>query len=68
MDNYSQIFKRKSFHILKNTEKLAKEDIEKLEIFIQSVKPLDSRIKTEICMAPESETTCRRGAGYCLLF
>ncbi|NCB94129.1 MAG: nitroreductase [Clostridia bacterium] len=68
MDNYRQIFKRKSFHIFKNTGKLADEDIEKLEIFIQSVEPLDPQIRTKICIVPESETTCRRGAEYCILF
>lgn len=47
MDNYKQIMKRKSFHIFKNTKTLTNGDIEKLEDFIKSVKPLDSEIKTE---------------------
>ena len=62
MDSYKQIFKRKSFHIFKGTERLADADIEKLEIFIQSVKPLDPEIRTKICIVPEAETTCKRCA------
>lgn len=68
MDYYEQIFKRKSFHIFKNTEALADTDIEKLKAFIKSVKPLDSKIRTKICVVPESETTCKRGAEYYILF
>ena len=68
MDNYRQILRRKSFHIFKDIGILTVADIEKLEAFIKSVKPLDSEIKTEICIVPESETTCKRGGEYCILF
>ena len=68
MDYYKQIFKRKSFHIFKGTETLTDIEIQKLEDFIKSVKPLNSDIKTEICIVPESETTCKRGGQYCILF
>ena len=68
MDNYSQIFKRKSFHIFKDTGALTTDDLEKLEAFIRSVKPLNPDIKTEIHIVPESETTCKRGGEYCILF
>lgn len=68
MNNYKQIFKRKSFHIFKNTEMLTDADIEKLEAFIKSVKPLTSEIRTEIFIVPETETTCKRGGEYCILF
>ena len=68
MDYYKQIFKRKSFHIFKGTETLTDIEIQKLEDFIKNVKPLNSDIKTEICIVPESETTCKRGGQYCILF
>ena len=68
MDFYSQIFKRKSFHLFRDTGTLTEEDISKLKVFINSVIPLDSSIKTEITIVPESETTCKRGAEYCILF
>lgn len=68
MDFYSQIFKRKSFHIFRDIGKLSEDDISKLNIFINSVTPLDSSIRTEIRIVPECETTCKRGAEYCILF
>lgn len=68
MDFYSQIFKRKSFHIFRETEKISDEDIKNLEAFIKTVKPLNPCIKTEIRIVPESATTCRRGAEYCVMF
>lgn len=68
MDTYKQIFKRKSFHIFKNTEQLTNEDMERLKAFLGSVKPLDPQIKTKILIVPEKETTCKRGGEYCILF
>lgn len=68
MDNYKQIFRRKSFHIFKNTEPFTNEDMEQLKDFIQSVKPLDPQIKTKILIVSEKETTCKRGGEYCILF
>ena len=68
MDYYKQIFKRKSFHIFKDTDTLTDIELQKLEDFIKTVKPLNSEIKTDICIVPESETTCKRGGQYCILF
>lgn len=68
MDYYKQIFKRKSFHIFKNTGIITDEEIKALETFIKTIKPLNEDIKTEICIVPESETTCKRGGEYCILF
>ena len=68
MDYYKQIFKRKSFHIFKGTGILTDTDIQKCEEFIRTIKPLISEIKTEICIVPENETTCKRGGQYCILF
>ena len=49
-------------------EKPSKENLDKVEAFIKTVKPLYNEIKTEIVIVPESETTCHRGADYCILF
>ena len=68
MDYYKQIFKRKSFHIFKDTESLTDCELDAVKDFIKTVKPLYSDIKTEIQIVPESETTCKRGGQYCILF
>ncbi len=68
MDYYKQIFKRKSFHIFKDTETLTVDEIQELKDFIKTIQPLSAEIKTEICIVPESETTCKRGGQYCILF
>lgn len=68
MNYYELIFKRKSFHIFKNTGSIMPEEMEDLQSFITSVQPLDCDIKTEIKIVPESETTCKRGAEYCIEF
>lgn len=68
MDFYKQIFKRKSFHFFKETEKITEEDLNKIKDFITTLKPLNSNIKTQICIVPESDTTCKRGGEYCILF
>ena len=48
MDYYKQIFKRKSFHVFKDTDTLEQDEIQELKEFIKTVKPLDAEIKTEI--------------------
>lgn len=68
MDYYKQIFKRKSFHIFKDTGVITDDEIQQLNDFINIVKPLNEEIKTEIHIVPESETTCKRGGQYCILF
>ena len=64
MDYYKQIFKRKSFHIFKNTDTLTEGEVQGLKDFIKTTKPLNPEIKTEICIVLESETTCKRGGQY----
>ena len=68
MDYYKQIFKRKSFHLFKDTGTITDAEIKGIEEFIKTVKPLDEEIETKICIVPESETTCKRGGQYCILF
>lgn len=68
MDDYDLIFKRKSFHLFRDAEAISAEDLAALKRFIAAVKPLDDSIRTHVEIVPESETTCRRGAEYCILF
>lgn len=65
---YQEIFKRKSFHFFVGGEKTTEDDLNKINAFIKTVEPLYSDIKTEIKIVPEKETTCHRGADYCVLF
>ncbi len=67
MDYYKQIFKRKSFHIFKDIPKITEDDLAKLEVFCDTIKPLNPQIKTKIQILPESETTCKRGGEYCIM-
>ena len=68
VDYYKEIFKRKSFHFFTGGEKTTEEDIAKINSFIKTVVPLYPDIKTEIVVVKENETTCHRGADYCILF
>ena len=68
MNNYEAIFKRKSFHFFIGGEATTEEDLKLVNNFIKEVKPLYDDIKTEIIVVPEKETTCHRGADYCVLF
>ena len=68
IDFYKQIFKRKSFHFFTGGEKTTEEDIVAIDNFIKTVVPLYPDIKTAIVVVKENETTCHRGADYCILF
>ncbi len=68
IDYYQMLFKRKSFHLFSGTDLISKNVLNELESFISSTKPLDENIRIKIQIVPESETTCTRGAQYCLLF
>ena len=68
-DFYKNIFKRKSFHIFKDTGKISNQELENLKEFINNnIKYLDKDIKVKIEIVPEEDTTCKRGAEYCILF
>ena len=65
---YPEIFKRKSFHFFIGGEPTTEEDVKQINNFIETVEPLYPDIKTEIRIVTEKETTCRRGADYCIIF
>ena len=68
MNYYEQIFKRKSFHLFRETEIISNEELEDIKAFSEGVNPLVSGIKTAVRIVTEQETTCKRGAQYCILF
>lgn len=68
MDYYKQIFRRKSFHHFKGRQTLSIEEMEGVENFIRTVKPLDEGIRVCTRIVPASETVGRRDAEYCILF
>lgn len=69
MNYYDLIFKRKSFHLFKGKEgNISEADLQQLENFTKTAKPLDSEIKTKIRIVKENETTCKRGAEYYIEF
>jgi len=71
MDNnlYDMIFKRKSFHLFRNigNEKISNEEIEDIETYISTLKPLVEDIKVKIKIVKDG-VSCRRGQEYCILF
>ena len=68
MDFYPMIFKRKSFHRFIEPETVTEEELEDLRSFLREITPLYSEIQTEIRIVKEEDTTCKRGAEYCVLF
>ena len=68
IDYYKEIFKRKSFHFFNGGEKTTEEDAVVVNNYVKSIVPLYPDIKTEIVIVKENETTCHRGADYCILF
>lgn len=67
LSNYDMIFKRKSFHLFKETQTIEPVELEKIKERYLTLSPLISDIKTAIQIVPASETTCRRGEEYCIL-
>lgn len=65
---YPMIFKRKSFHIFKETDKITEEELQLIHDKINQLSPLVKEIKTEIRIVPSNETSCKRGQEYCILF
>lgn len=64
---YDMLFKRKSFHIFKETLSLNKEELVQIEEIYNTFQPLIKDIKTAIRIVPAEETTCKRGQEYCIL-
>jgi hypothetical protein len=66
--NRQSLAKRKSFHLFKTNETIKEEELIKIKLFYESISPLIPGIKTRMDIVLEEETTCNRGAEFCLCF
>lgn len=66
---YQMIFKRKSFHLFRDTGDLdiSAAEIQKIYETYSTLVPLYPDIKTAIRILPAGETGCRRGEQYCIM-
>lgn len=64
---YDMIFKRKSFHIFKETGTISNDELNTIESIYKKLQPLYPEIKTMMRIVPADETTCKRGQQYCIL-
>ena len=64
---YQMVFKRKSFHIFKNTLIISEEELAQIETVFLECRPLIPEIKVGMKIVPAAETTCKRGQEYCIL-
>ena len=67
---YDMIFKRKSFHLFKNTgdKKISIEELNKIKNELKKLVPLNENIKIDIKIVRASETSCNKEEEYCILF
>ena len=65
---YNMIFKRKSFHLFRNSgnDRITDEEIKEIEKEFNSFEPLLDNIKIKMKIVKDS-TTCKRGQEYCIL-
>lgn len=64
---YDMIFKRKSFHIFKDTLSISQFELDDIKQNFYTFKPLIEDIKFDMRIVPANETTCKRGQEYCIL-
>ena len=64
---YQMVFKRKSFHIFKNTLIISEEELAQIETAFLECSPLIPEIKVGMKIVPAAATTCKRGQEYCIL-
>lgn len=64
---YDMIFKRKSFHIFKDTLSISQIELEDINQKFYTFKPLIEDIQFDMRIVPANETTCKRGQEYCIL-
>ncbi len=67
---YQSVFKRKSFHLFRGLgeEKLTAAQLEDIQNFWESLKPLCPEIQIAMRILPENQVTNRHGQEYCLAF
>ena len=66
---YEMIFKRKSFHLFRNTgsEKISDLELNDIKKKFKTFKPLIDNIKIDMKIVSHEETSCKRDEEYCLL-
>lgn len=64
---YDMIFKRKSFHLFKETGTISNAELKTIVSIYSKLQPLYLDIKTMMRIVPSEETTCKRGQEYCVL-
>ncbi|MGN0291494.1 MAG: nitroreductase family protein [Lachnospiraceae bacterium] len=64
---YKMIFKRKSFHLFKEIQKIDDSELKDIEEKYKTFMPLVNDIRTDIRIVSAEETTCKRGEEYCIL-
>ena len=64
---YQMIFKRKSFHLFRDTGSISSSELKDIEEKYRKFRPLEKDIKTDIKIVPADMTTCKRGEEYCVL-
>ncbi|MBO4623569.1 MAG: nitroreductase [Bacilli bacterium] len=65
---YSNIFKRKSFHLFRNigNNHLTIDELKEIEDYFYTLTPLEEGIKVKIKIT--KDTSCKRGQEYCIVF
>lgn len=64
---YQMIFKRKSFHLFKDTGHLSDMELVQIEDAFRSCRTLVPEIKVDMMIVPADQTSCKRGKEYCIL-
>ena len=64
---YQMIFKRKSFHLFKDTGHLSDMELVQIEDAFRSCRTLVPEIKVDMMIVPADQTSCKRGQEYCIL-
>lgn len=64
---YQMIFKRKSFHLFKDTGHISDEELAQIEEVFHACRPLCPEIQVGMKIVPAERTTCKRGQEYCIL-
>ena len=65
---YSNIFKRKSFHLFRNigNNHLTTNELQEIEDYFYTLTPLEEGIRVKIKIT--KDTSCKRGQEYCIVF
>lgn len=63
---YDMIFKRKSFHVFRDTGQLSAQELQDIHAQMRALTPLVGQIRTTYRIVPRGQTTCGRGE-YCIL-